>query len=182
MIGSSIDGSSSNQLFDLLKVVANPEVYSEKVKSLEDAIAENKKYVELVAPASEIIALREQLLADKAVMVQELEKVRSEAVQAREEAKAQAKIVVADANASAAKIKKSTADLNDTAKAKLLELEAATLEIKQRIVATESAEKAAKEQEAALILARNALEADTVAVKAKYEEWLARAKKLTEGL
>ena len=51
MIGSSIDGSSSNQLFDLLKVVANPEVYSEKVKSLEDAIAENKKYVELVAPA-----------------------------------------------------------------------------------------------------------------------------------
>ena len=36
----------------------------EKIKALEDATAENKKYVELVGPASDILALKEKAQAD----------------------------------------------------------------------------------------------------------------------
>ena len=43
-IANSITGgSSSNQLMDLLAVVANPEVYKAKLDALDAATAENKK-------------------------------------------------------------------------------------------------------------------------------------------
>ena len=60
-IANSITGdSSSNQLMDLLTVVANPDVYKAKLDALDVATAENKKYVEAIGPASEIVALRDQ--------------------------------------------------------------------------------------------------------------------------
>jgi hypothetical protein len=63
-ISTSITGgSASNQLMDLLAVVANPDVYKAKLDALDAATAENKKYVEAVAPVSEILALREQTKA-----------------------------------------------------------------------------------------------------------------------
>ena len=60
-ISTSITGgSASNQLMDLLAVVANPDVYKAKLDALDAATAENKKYVEALGPASEIFQLREQ--------------------------------------------------------------------------------------------------------------------------
>ena len=88
-ISTNIDGSSgaSSQLFDLLTVVSNPQAYQAKLKALEDATAESKKFVELVAPASEIIALKEKSKADA-----------QEAADVLSEAKSKAQTVVADAN------------------------------------------------------------------------------------
>ena len=71
-ISTNIDGSTvggANQLLDLLSLVSNPAVYEAKVKSLQNAIAENQKYVEAVAPVSEILDLREKIKADKAAKV-----------------------------------------------------------------------------------------------------------------
>jgi len=66
-IATSITGgSSSNALMDLLAVVANPDVYKAKMDALDAATAENKKYVEALAPASEIFAMREQIKAKNA--------------------------------------------------------------------------------------------------------------------
>jgi DNA repair exonuclease SbcCD ATPase subunit len=63
-ISTSITGgSASNQLMDLLAVVANPDVYKAKLDALDAATAENKKYVEALGPASEIFQLREQTKA-----------------------------------------------------------------------------------------------------------------------
>jgi hypothetical protein len=60
-IATSITGgNSSNQLLDLLAVVANPEVYKAKIDALDAATAENRKYIEAIGPASEIVELRDQ--------------------------------------------------------------------------------------------------------------------------
>ena len=87
-ISTNIDGSSgaSNQLFDLLTVVSNPQAYQAKLKALGDATAENKKFVELVGPASDIVALKEKAKADA-----------DEAATALSEANSKAQTVVADA-------------------------------------------------------------------------------------
>lgn len=117
MIATSIDGSvgGSNQLLDLLAVVANPESYAEKVKRLEEATAENKKYVELVAPASDILELRErardaltaaeeQLVAAKAEADGIVKDARAEAKGIRDKAKAEAKALKDQADAQLAAI------------------------------------------------------------------------------
>lgn len=66
MIANSITGgSASNQLLDLIAVVSNPDVYKEKLASIEAATAENKKYVEAIGPASEIVKLREEAVVDR---------------------------------------------------------------------------------------------------------------------
>ena len=92
MIASSIDGSNST--LDLLStLLADPTVYTDKLKALTEATAENKKYVELVGPASEVIAARAQADADRAA-----------AAQAVVDAKAQADSIVGGAHADAAGI------------------------------------------------------------------------------
>lgn len=67
MIATSIDGStpSSNPLTDLLKVVANPAAYAEKIQQLEEATAQYEKMVSLAGPASDILALREKADVDR---------------------------------------------------------------------------------------------------------------------
>jgi len=66
-ISNNIDGSTggSGQLLDFLSLVTNPKIYEAKIKTLQEVTAEHQKFVELVAPATEIIDLREKLKADK---------------------------------------------------------------------------------------------------------------------
>ena len=64
MIATDITGGSpgnaeANQVFNLLAVVANPDVYAEKVRSLLEATAEHGKVLALVGPATEVLAIRE---------------------------------------------------------------------------------------------------------------------------
>ena len=107
MISTNIDGSvgGSNQLFDLLlEVVAKPDAYTEKLKALEEATAENKKIVALVAPAAEIVDLRDQLKADKEQLKQELKDAKDQAAKKLAEANEQAAVIRNEAQAEASKI------------------------------------------------------------------------------
>ena len=75
--------TEATRFLDMLSLMSNPEVYANKLKVLVDATEENKKYVELAAPASEILALRKST----------------------EEVNSQAKIALAEANEEAESIK-----------------------------------------------------------------------------
>jgi cell division septum initiation protein DivIVA len=89
MIANNIDGSSggSSQILELLSLVAaDPKVYQSKLKALEDATAEHKKYVELVGPASDILTIKAKVKADL-----------DEAAKALADAKTEAKSIVSDA-------------------------------------------------------------------------------------
>ena len=115
MISYGIDGSSgsSGQLLDLLTLVANPDSYKAKIQALEAATAENKKYVEAVGPAAEILQLRDAILSDKAESAKALASANDQAVQivtkARQEAdallfstKTQTEAALADSDATRA--------------------------------------------------------------------------------
>ena len=107
MIGTDISGGSGNgssQLLDLLSVVANPDAYAEKVKSLEALIAENKKFVELVAPADDIISLREKLQVELQAAIDAKEAAKAESSQIISDSKSQATASVRDAQQKAKQI------------------------------------------------------------------------------
>ena len=104
-ISNSITGgSASNQLMDLLAVVANPDLYKEKIDALDAATAENKKYVELAAPASEILAMREQIKAKNDEANATLVDARARADATVKEAKEKAASLVTSAQAKADKL------------------------------------------------------------------------------
>ena len=67
MITNSIDGSSgNNQILDLLSLVAvDPKTYANKLKEIQDATAEHKKYVEAVCPVADIIRAKDKADEDK---------------------------------------------------------------------------------------------------------------------
>jgi hypothetical protein len=139
-ISTSITGGSgSNQLLDLLALVSNPDAYKAKVDALEAATAENKKYVEAIGPASEIIALREQAAAQK---------IEAEALVTK--ANADATAIVADAKAQAAELVSTaqTKATDATAKAKVAEDKAAASTaaaqalMNEAIIAQDKADKA----------------------------------------
>ena len=96
MISYNIDGSSQNQLLDFLSVIANPDVYANKLKELQAATEENKKYVEAVAPISDIVALRESLYRQNADATTALNAANLQAEQIVGDAKISAAGIVAD--------------------------------------------------------------------------------------
>lgn len=116
--GTPMGGSGSNQLMDLLTVVANPAAYKAKVDALEAATAENKKYIELVAPADEILKLRDTVAQNAADSQAALEKASAEAASTIADAKAQAAELVktAQAKADALTAKAQAADTEAQAK------------------------------------------------------------------
>jgi cell division septum initiation protein DivIVA len=105
-ISNNIDGSvgGANQLLDLLALVSNPAVYEAKVQSLQAAIAENKKYVEAVAPVSEILDLRDKVTADKAASAAALAEAKSTAKDLVSKAQAQAADIISSATTQATQL------------------------------------------------------------------------------
>ena len=159
MIASSIDGSNST--LDLLStLLADPTVYADKLKALTEATAENKKYVDLVGPASEIVSIRAQADADRAA-----------AAQAVSDAKAKASSIVGDAQTEAAAILAYAQEQADTlvaqAKAQKDESDAVLSQAKASLANVKRAESEAK--------------AATAAAKAQAES-LAAAQSVTEAL
>lgn len=133
MIATNIDGSAvggSNQLLDLLTLVANPDAYAQKVNALEGLIAKNKEYVELVGPASDILALREEVRADKL-----------SAKKIVADAKSKADAIIAKAEAEA---KETAAAARAAADVLIAETEAANIAAKANAADAIAAEKAAK--------------------------------------
>jgi len=95
-------GNSSNQLMDLLAVVANPDVYKKKLDVLNAATAENKKYIEAVGPASEIVALREEAKEKTEKAKEVLAQAEAQAQQIKQEANTNASLIVTEAKTKAA--------------------------------------------------------------------------------
>lgn len=102
MISTSIDGSRpSNQLFDMLAIIANPDVYNARLKELQEATEKNQKYVELLAPASDILSLQEKMRVESAESSKALAEAQARAKEMTEEAKLSAKEILQKANADA---------------------------------------------------------------------------------
>jgi len=132
-ISTNIDGSAvggANQLLDLLSLVSNPKVYEAKVKSLQDSIALNQKYVEAVAPVSEILDLREKVKADKAASASALSDAKQQANDIVEEAKAKAAAIISDANDQAKQITTEADEISKQIKSALAEAKAAKADAK----------------------------------------------------
>ena len=119
-ITNNIDGSSgnANQLLDLLSVVSNPKVYEAKVKSLQEAIDQNKKYVELVGPASEVLALRDKAQQDAAEAEKLVEDAKAQALQIVNDGQRRADALVSEAKGQAQKLKNEADELIKEAKQK----------------------------------------------------------------
>ena len=181
MIVNSIDGSPSNanQLMDILSLVANTEVYGKKVKELEKLIAENKKYVEAVAPAADILVLRESLQEEIAKNKEATKAAKVAGADKLKAAEEQAAQIIADAQAKAdALIAEATATEKE-AKAKLKDVQAAEAAAKAAETAHKNAVAhakgqatlAANEAKAARDLQAEA-EAAKAAILAKHEEFI----------
>lgn len=103
-ISTNIDGSSGGmgQLFDLLAVVSDPAAYKTKLAELQEAADRNQKYVELVAPAADILALRDKTRAEKDQAAKLLAEANKEANAILARARDDAARIVADAQSSSA--------------------------------------------------------------------------------
>jgi len=139
MISTSITGgAASNQLFDLLAVVANPDAFKSKLEELEAATVENKKYVEALGPASEIIQLREQAQALRVDAQAYADSVIAQAAANALISKAQDEL--ASAQAARAEVAQLRIDADSVQKAAVIAINTAN----QREAAAAAAEKAAQ--------------------------------------
>ena len=146
MIGTDISGGSSgsNQLLDLLSAVANPDAYAEKVKNLETLIAENKKFVELVAPADDIMSLRSKLQVELQEAADAKEAAKTESAQILSESKSQAAASVRDAQQKAKQIIADAEALKAEAQAELAGVKASTKAANDAETASRAAEAESK--------------------------------------
>lgn len=122
-ISNNIDGSvnGANQLLDLLSAVSNPAVYESKVKALQDATAEYNKAIALVGPAKDILAIRDEIEAERTEAKEATEKAKIEATKVTAEAKVRAGQTIDDANEQAARTIASANTLKAEAEDKLAE-------------------------------------------------------------
>lgn len=144
MIAHNIDGSAiggTSQLFDLLKVVADPTTYEAKIAELNALIAKSEAVVQLVGPADEVLAAREEVKADKAEAKEALRVAKAKAADMVREAEEKVQRLEQDAQQRAnEQLKAVLVKLADTAAAEAAAKEAAD--------AARKAEAAAKRNEA----------------------------------
>jgi cell division septum initiation protein DivIVA len=182
VISYNIDGSSQNQLLDFLSVIANPDVYATKLKELQAATEENKKYVEAVAPVSDIVALRESLYRQNADAADALEAAKTQAAQIVGDAQISATVIVSDAQAQAQTIVAQATATKEGADALSAQVAAALADAKKAEKEAKAATAAAKAQSdsaAAAQAATEALQAEVSDIKAAL---LAKTKAFIEGL
>lgn len=182
MISYGIDGSSQNQLLDFLSVIANPDVYANKLKELQAATEENKKYVEAVAPVADVMALRESLFKQNDEAKAALDSATAQAGQLVSDAKALAASIVADAQTQAQAIVAQAATTKTEADALSLQVTAALADVKKAEKEVKTATDAAAvqlENLAAAQAATEVLQAELAGIKAAL---LAKTKAFIEGL
>ena len=178
MISTNIDGSvpGSNTLADLLALIADPKAYASKLAELEKATAENKKYVVLIGPASEIDKLRSEAALDrenaaaatafaKNFAANIVDEAKADAASTIAKARDKAADIVADtkvANAEAKKLKASLTEAIENANALMANAEAKALEADNKTFAAN-----AKAEELAKAQADLAAEKDAIAARHK---------------
>jgi len=169
VISYNIDGSSQNQFFDLLSIIANPEASSAKLKELQSATEENKKYVEAVAPVSDIIALRESLLKQNADAANALDAAKTQAAQIVSDSQTSAAGIVSDAQSQAQAIVSQATAIKEGADALSAQVTTALADAKKAEKEAKAATAAAKAQSdsaAAAQAATEALQAEVSKIKA----------------
>jgi cell division septum initiation protein DivIVA len=183
-IATSITGSSgaSNQLLDLLAVVANPDIYKAKLDALEEATAANKVYVEAIGPASEIVALREQAALEKQQADEVLDKANASADKIVSDAQTQANTLVSSAQTQANAIAAQAQKLKAEAEQILLEANAAAAEAQRAQVKADSAQASADAQAAMLQTSQEAADQAVAEAKALKADIIAKHEAFIKGL
>lgn len=185
MIATDITGSANgnaSQVFSLLAVVADPEAYGAKLKALVTATEEQKKYVELVAPASEILEMRKQIALDKAEATKVLADAKTESAKLKADAQAQVKAMTTETNELVAKAKKLALEAQEAAKAKLAEIEVVLGDLKSQLAAASEAKKTAQAQAAASSDEKQLLEAEKAQVTTIKNKLIAKANAFAEDI
>lgn len=166
MISTDITGGNAgaSQLLDLLSLVANPQVYEAKIKSLQEATELNRKYVEAVGPANEVLDLRDKAKADRATAASELNAARDAAREAVSDAKKVASDLTKAANDAAVAKKAEAERLVVSAQLQLAEIESRT-----QALAKSKAELVAQQEKLSAVMAeveatRNSLLVDKTEV------------------
>jgi hypothetical protein len=181
MIASSIDGSNST--LDLLStLLADPTVYADKLKALTEATAENKKYVELVGPASEILATRAQAELDRAVAAQAVADAKAQAASIVSDAQAEATAILADAQGKADTLVAQAKAQKDESSAVLAQSKASLTDVKRAESEAKAATVAAKAQADSLAAAQAVTEALQTEVANTKAALLAKTQAFIEGL
>jgi len=181
MIATSIDGSNST-LELLSTLLADPTVYPDKLKALTDATAENKKYVELVGPVSEIVAIRAQTDADRAAAAQAVAEAKAQADSIIGSAHADAAAILADAQGQADTLVAQAKAQKDQSDAMLSQAEISLADVKRAEAEAKAATAAANAQAQSLATAQaatEALQAEVAEIKAAL---LAKTQAFIEGL
>jgi cell division septum initiation protein DivIVA len=181
MIASSIDGSNST--LDLLStLLADPTVYADKLKALTEATAENKKYVELVGPASEILAARAQADADRAVAAKAVVDAKVQADSIVGGAHADAAGILADAQGQADTLVAQAKAQKDESDAVLSQAKISLADVKRAEADAQAATVAAKAQADSLAAAQAVTEALQTEVANTKAALLAKTQAFIEGL
>ena len=182
-IANSITGGgASNQLLDLLAVVANPDMYKSKIDALESATAENKKYVDAVAPASEIVALREEIKANAQESKDSLAKAKADAAQLISAANEKANSIVNAAQKTADSMLATAVAAKDEADALVKQNKAALAETKKASDAAEAAKATAEAKAEELVKAVAAADAAKTVAETTKAEIIAKHEAFIKGL
>jgi cell division septum initiation protein DivIVA len=182
VISYNIDGSSQNQLLDFLSVIANPDVYANKLKELQAATEENKKYVEAVAPVSDVMALRESLFKQNADATAALDAANDQADQIISDARVSAETIVSGAQAQAQAIVAQANEVKSNADTLSSQVKAALADAKKAEKDAKLAMDAAKAQSDNLAAAQTATEALQTEVNNIKAALLAKTQAFIEGL
>ena len=163
MISTDITGNSGgdvSQVFNLLAVVANPDVYTKKLTDIVNATEENKKFVALVGPANEILQLKEDAKKDRELAQKELLQAKADAVDQSIIAANTGKATVAKAEADAAELRKEATHLKTVQAALVQELEKLKVDLSDAISAANTREQAAVIAEVEQTKAKEALDTE----------------------
>ena len=183
MISTSITGeSASNQLMDLLAVVANPNVYKAKLDALDAATAENKKYVEALGPASEIVQLRDQAKALREAAAEYTKSATAKADAGLEAASQKANAIVAAAQARADGLTVSAEATKAQTDALMAEAQAELATAKKATAGAVKAQASAKAREQELTQALESAVAAKAEADAAKADILAKHQAFVQGL
>jgi hypothetical protein len=181
MIATSIDGSNST--LDLLStLLADPKVYANKLAALTDATAENKKYVDLVGPASEILAIRAQAELDRAAAAQDVVDAKVQADSIVGGAQADAAAILADAQGQADTLIAQAKAQKDESDAVLSQAKLSLADVKRAETDAKAATAAANAQAQSLAAAQAATEALQAEVNDIKAALLAKTQAFIQGL
>ena len=168
MISTDITGSSGGdtaQVFSLLAVMANPDVYAKKLTDMVNATEENKKYVALVGQANEILQIKDASKKDREEAQKELQQAKADAAENKAAATRAGKEALTKAEADAARIRKDAEDLKTEQAVLVQEAEKLKADLVDAIAAANAREQAAVAAVAEQVKATEALNAERQSYK-----------------